>query len=98
MRREMRLAALVFGLALASRPVIAADFTERCVEGGGGMFEKKECSCLDDNVEDDDREALMVMFKANLKATGSGKQLDDSTPEFQRAMTVLNKYMEKCSK
>jgi hypothetical protein len=97
MRREMRLAALAVGLAFAL-PAAAAEFTETCVEGGGGMFEKKECACLDDSLEDDERDDLLVMFKANLKATEKGKKLDDSAPEFQKAMAVLNKYMDKCSK
>ena len=50
MRREMRLAAFAVGLAFAALPAAAAEFAAICVEGGGGMFEKKECSCLDDNL------------------------------------------------
>lgn len=98
MHRKMRLAALAAGFAFIALPAAAAEFAETCVEGGGGMFEKKECSCLDDKVSDDERDALLVMFKANLKAIDKGKSLDDSSPEFQNAMAVLNKYMDKCSK
>jgi hypothetical protein len=98
MSRGMGLAAFVAGLAFVALPAAAAEFAETCVEGGGGMFEKKECSCLDDKVSDDERDALLVMFKANLKAIDKGKTPDDSTPEFQNAMAVLNKYMDRCSK
>jgi hypothetical protein len=97
MRREMRLAAFAVGLAFAALPAAAAEFAAICVEGGGGMFEKKECSCLDDKIEDDERDDLLVLFKANLKATAKSEKLDDSSPEFQKAMAVLNKYMDQCS-
>jgi hypothetical protein len=99
-RRGMRPAALAFGIALAVLPIRAAmaiEFADRCVEGGGGMFSKPECDCLDNTIEDDEREVLLVLFKAALKSNQSGKPLDDSSAEFQQGMTVLNKYTEKCS-
>jgi hypothetical protein len=62
------------------------------------MFSKEECACLDDKVGDDERDDLLALFKAALKATKTGKQIEDSSPEFQKGMVVLNKYQEKCSK
>jgi hypothetical protein len=99
-RRGMRPAALAFGVALAMLPIRAAmavEFTDRCVEGGGGMFSKPECDCLDNTIDDDEREVLLVLFTASLKSNQSGKPLDDSSPEFQKGMTVLNKYTQKCA-
>ena len=77
---------------------LAADFPAQCLEGGGGMFSKEECACLDDNAEDDDREAMVALFKAALKAKGAEKQLDDSSPTFQNGIAAIQKYEKKCSK
>jgi hypothetical protein len=84
--------------ALPMRVALAADFPAQCLEGGGGMFSKEECARLDDNVEDDDRNAMVALFKAALKAKEAGKELDDSTPTFQNGIAAIQKYEKKCSK
>jgi hypothetical protein len=94
-------AIVAFVLSLAATPVhpaAAADFADQCLEGGGGMFVKEECDCLDDNVEDDDREVLVALFKAALKAKSGGKELDGDTPIVKNAFIVLGKYEKQCSK
>ena len=84
--------------AMPAGPAVAADFVEQCLEGGGGMFVKEECDCLDDNLEDDDRDDLVAMFKAALKAKSSGKELDGDAPVVKKGFVVLGKYEKKCSK
>ena len=97
-RTALAVAALLSFAALPGRAALAADFPDQCFEGGGGMFSKEECACLDDNVEDDDREDMATLFKAALKAKEAGKELDDSTPAFQKGVAAIQKYEAKCSK
>ena len=84
-----RLAAVVLVLSfagLAIGPAKAADLADRCLEGGGGMFSKGECACLDENAEDDDRGDMLALFTAALKANEAGKPLDDESPLFQKGL------------
>jgi hypothetical protein len=94
----LALAALLSSAALPRGAALAADFPDQCLEGGGGMFSKEECACLDDNVEDDDRADMVALFKAALKAKEAGKDLDDSNPTFQKGIAAIQKYEKKCSK
>lgn len=91
-------AALLLLFALPLRVAYAADFPSQCFEGGGGMFTKEECACLDDNVADDDREVMVALFKAVLKAKEAGKELDASAPIVEKGMTAIQKYEKQCSK
>lgn len=98
LRTALAVAVLLSLAALPMRRALAADFPDQCLEGGGGMFSKEECACLDDNVADDDRDAMVALFKAALKAKEAGQQLDDSTPTFKNGLVAIQKYEKKCSK
>ena len=96
--RVTAIAAVLAFAALPTQSAVAADFADQCLQGGGGMFSKEECACLNDNLEDDDREDVVALLKAATKAKDTGKDLDDSSPAFQKGMAALNKYEKKCSK
>ena len=102
MKPVLRAALVAAGLlslaALPTTRTLAAEFQAQCLKGGEGMFTKEECACLDDNVSDDDRDALVTLFNAALKAKEAGQQLSDSTPGVGAGMTALQKYEAKCSK
>ena len=84
--------------ALPARPAAAADFVDQCMEGGGGMFVKEECVCLDDSLEDDDRDDLVAFLKAALSARKTGKELEPDASVVKNGVAVLNKYEKQCSK
>ena len=41
---------------------------------------------------------MVALFKAALKAKEAGKELDDSTPTFQKGIAAIQKYEKQCSK
>jgi hypothetical protein len=102
MRFVFRAALVVAGLlslaALPTQGALAADFQAQCVEAGGGSMSKEECACLDDHVTDDDRDAIVGLFKAALKAKEAGQQLSDSMSGVGDGIAAMQKYEAKCSK
>jgi hypothetical protein len=98
LRTALAVAGLLSLAALPTRGALAADFQAQCLDGGGGMFSKEECACLDDNVASDDRDAMVALFKAAQQAKAAGQQLDDAAPTFKNGIAAIQKYEAKCSK
>ena len=97
----LRIAAVAIGLsfaALPTRPAAAAEFVDQCVEGMGGMLTEEECTCLDDNLEDDDRDDIAAMLKAARKNKKDGTEFPDDSPILKKGFAAMNKYEKKCSK
>jgi hypothetical protein len=92
-------AALLFAAA-PTRTALANDFTDSCVAGGGGMFEAKDCACLDGKVTiAGDRQDLIAYFKLNAAAMkGSAPTSDAASAQMQKGTELVGKYIGECTK
>ena len=54
--------AVLLGLTVA-RTAAASAFTDSCVAGGGGMFEAKDCACMESKAGADDQPRLTASSK-----------------------------------
>lgn len=85
--------AVLLSLTVA-RTAAASAFTDSCIAGGGGMFEAKDCSCMESKAGADDQTTLTAFFKAN----APGSKPDEALPQMQKGMELLNKYLGQCMK
>jgi hypothetical protein len=90
--------ALTVGVGLA-RVAVANDFTDACTAGGGGLFEAKDCGCLDSKATDKgDRESLIAYFKINATVLKGGTPPSGSDDAMSKGTTLLTKYLGECVK
>jgi hypothetical protein len=90
--------ALVLGVGSA-RVAVANEFTDSCVAGGGGLFEIKDCSCLDGKATDKgDRTSLIAYFKVNATVIKGGTPPSGSDDAMSKGTTLLSKYLGECMK
>jgi hypothetical protein len=90
--------ALMLGVGSA-RVAVANDFTDACVAGGGGLFEAKDCSCLDGKATaKPDRESLIAYFKVNAAVLKGGTPPSGSDDAMSKGTTLLSKYLGDCMK
>ena len=82
------------------RVAAANDFTDSCAAGGGGMFEAKDCGCLDGKVTAAaDRTALIDYFKLNAAVMkGSAPTSNDASAKMQKGTELIGKYLGECMK
>jgi hypothetical protein len=81
------------------RTAAADDFADLCVAGASGLLEAADCSCISQNATDpDDRAALTALFTAYAQAEKTGTEPDESAPEIDKGLQVLNKYVNQCVK
>lgn len=83
-------------------PAAANDFTDSCNAMGNGMFQPKDCACLDGKATaSDDRTVLITYFKT-MGAISKGQQADmtgDVVTQMQKASgELLPKYVAECVK
>lgn len=96
-------AAAIAMLALAPLcPAAANDFTDSCNAMGNGMFQPKDCACLDSKATaSDDRSTLITYFKT-MGAISKGQQADmtgNVATQMQKASgDLLPKYVAQCAK
>ncbi|HML11227.1 MAG TPA: hypothetical protein VK432_10220 [Stellaceae bacterium] len=102
MRAFAGMAGVTAVLALASlQQAAASDFSDACNAMGNGMFQPKDCTCLDGKVTDGaDRTTLMTYFKT-MAAISKGQAADmtgDVPAQLQKASTeLLPKYVAQCT-
>ena len=91
-------AALMFGSA-AVRPASANEFTDACVAGGGGLFEAKDCACMDGKISAaGDRTDLTAYFKINADVAKGNAPPSGSDATLSKGTELLNKYLGQCMK
>ena len=89
--------AVEIALLIAAAPIgmaSATEFTDACVEGGVGLFEAKDCACMDGRVSPGDRSDLVAAFKA-LGGEMKGREFAMNSA---KAMELINKYFNECAK
>lgn len=90
--------ALMLGVGSA-RVAVANEFTDSCVAGGGGLFEAKDCTCLDGKATDKgDRDSLIAYFKVNAAVMKGGTPPSGSDDAMSKGTTLLTKYLGECVK
>lgn len=91
--------ALLVGIT-PMRAAAASDFADACAAGGGGMFEAKDCTCLDGKVTAAaDRTALIDYFKLNAAAMkGNAPTSNDASAKMQKGTELVGKYLGECMK
>jgi hypothetical protein len=100
----VRLLAPVAAVALmlgagSARVAMANDFTDACAAGGGGMFEAKDCGCLDSKATDKgDRTSLIAYFKINATVLKGGAPPSGSDDAMSKGTAALTKYLGECMK
>ena len=89
--------ALLFSVG-SPRIAAANDFTDACIAGGGGLFEAKDCACMDGKAKESaDRTVLIAYFKINADIAKGGTPPSDSGP-LMKGTEALNKYLGQCMK
>ncbi|HEX3883085.1 MAG TPA: hypothetical protein VHW66_10535 [Stellaceae bacterium] len=84
---------------LGAGPVLANDFTDACVAGGGGLFEAKDCACFDGKITDKgDRADMITYFKANAAVMKGGMPPAGSDAAMSKGTALVGKYLGDCAK
>jgi hypothetical protein len=103
-RRRASVGAATIGALLVLAPLrqaAANDFTDTCNTSGTGMFQPKDCECLDGKITaSGDRGALITYFKT-MAALAKGEQKEitsEVSTQIEKANSLLPKYTGECVK
>jgi hypothetical protein len=87
--------------AASSHAAAAASFADSCAAGTGGIFEVKDCSCLDTNITDqDDKKSMMAYFEINaeMARTHQAPTAGDAADKMTKGVQLIAKYLPQCMK
>jgi hypothetical protein len=94
------LAMMILGAAFA-QSASAASFADSCAAGTGGMFEAKDCPCLDAKIADaGDKQTLMAYFDLNaeMARTGNAPSSPEASDAATKGVQLIGKYLPQCMK
>jgi hypothetical protein len=89
-------AAAVVLLLSPIRAATADEFADLCVGGGVGL-EAEDCACIDSRLtEPAERGEVIALLRTEVEAQRNGDHLDETSPDFERRMQILDKYINEC--
>ncbi len=93
--------ALLVLVAALGQAASAASFIDSCAAGTGGLFEAKDCPCLDAKIADEgDKKTLMAYFDLNaeMARTGKAPTSPDASDAATKGVQLIGKYLPQCMK
>ena len=80
------------------RAATADEFADLCVAGGVGL-EAQDCACIDSRLTDPaERGEVIALLRGEVEAQQSGSRPDETSPDFERRMQILDRYIHECVK